>query len=448
MIISNEIKSERSISYLKKGVWLYFLLLIFEGALRKWVLPSLSDALLIVRDPVVLWMIYYSWKKNIIPQNVFLTSMIGLGALGIITALLFGHGNLFVALYGARIYLLHFPLIFIIGRVFDENDVIKMGKVLLYISIPMTVLIALQFYSPQSAWVNRGVGGDMEGAGFSGALGYYRPPGTFSFTMGTTLFYSCVAPLVFYFWFSSTKINKLLLILATIALVASIPLSISRGLFYSIVLSFLFVVTGLFFDTKKLNRLIFVVILLIALGVFLSNFEMFRTPVEVISTRFEQANEIEGGVSNSLVDRVFGYMFRAFTDSGDIPFFGYGMGMGTNVGSQLLVGDRVFLISEMEFGRLIGEMGLFIGTAMILVRLTFALRLSWLSIYKLRKGNLLPWLLLSVGLLNLVQGQWASPMNLGFSVLVLGLVLAIVSNKPLEKKTKSSSMKPTNNIKN
>ena len=31
-------------------VWAYFWLLLFEGALRKWLVPGLSSALLIVRD--------------------------------------------------------------------------------------------------------------------------------------------------------------------------------------------------------------------------------------------------------------------------------------------------------------------------------------------------------------------------------------------------------------
>ena len=40
--------------YLKIGIWIYFYLLIFEGALRKWFLPSLATPLLVVRDPVAL----------------------------------------------------------------------------------------------------------------------------------------------------------------------------------------------------------------------------------------------------------------------------------------------------------------------------------------------------------------------------------------------------------
>ena len=52
------------ISLIKKLIWLYFLLLLFEGALRKWFLPSLSQGLLIIRDPVVIWIYYIAYNKD------------------------------------------------------------------------------------------------------------------------------------------------------------------------------------------------------------------------------------------------------------------------------------------------------------------------------------------------------------------------------------------------
>ncbi|HEA23215.1 MAG TPA: hypothetical protein ENH87_20205, partial [Pricia antarctica] len=218
---------------LKYAIWLYFILLIFEGALRKWVLPGLSDALLIVRDPVAIYIIYRAWYYNLINRNSFIVAMTALTIMGLITALLFGHGNLFVALFGARVTLIHFPIIFIMGKVLDKNDILQFGKFVLWLSIPMVVLIAAQFYSPQSAWVNLGIGGG-ETEGFQGALGYYRPPGTFSFQVGNTLFFSLAAVFIVYFWTNNIKFNRIVLLLATLALLAAIPLSISRTLFYSV----------------------------------------------------------------------------------------------------------------------------------------------------------------------------------------------------------------------
>ena len=128
--------------------------------------------------------------------------------------------------------LLQFPLIFAIGKIFDREDVIKMGKAMLWLSLPMTVLICVQFYSPQSAWVNRGLGGDTAGGGFQGALDYFRPPGTFSFTTGVVSFYGLLAVYIFYFWLHSGMVRRIILIASTACLLAAIPLSISRSAFF------------------------------------------------------------------------------------------------------------------------------------------------------------------------------------------------------------------------
>ena len=43
--VSTELVSSE-LTLIKKLIWLYFLLLLFEGALRKWFLPGLSQGLL------------------------------------------------------------------------------------------------------------------------------------------------------------------------------------------------------------------------------------------------------------------------------------------------------------------------------------------------------------------------------------------------------------------
>ncbi|MCB4809213.1 hypothetical protein LG651_13220 [Tamlana sp. 62-3] len=423
-----------NIDILKKGIWLYFFLLIFEGALRKWVLPGLATPLLVVRDPVSLWLIYKCWKQNLLPFKVPVVLMTLLAALGIVTALVFGHGRLFIALYGARILVVHFPLMFVIKEIFDLQDVEKIGRIALWIAIPMVILIALQFYSPQSAWVNRGVGGDMEGAGFSGAMGYFRPPGTFSFTVGNVLFFNFVACFLIYFWISGAKINKLVLILATFALLGAIPFSISRTLIFSIGIAVVFAIVASANKPKFLIRIVFALIMIILIGFLLSNLEVFKTSMEATTARYDMANKTEGGASSALYHRFFGAMFKALSETNNLPFWGLGLGMGTNVGAKLLTGETMFLIAEWEWLRIIGEMGFVLGVFVILIRVVFSVELVFKSYKCMRIGNLLPWLLLSMGFMYLIQGQWAQPTILGFSTLLGGLILsASKSTKPNNK---------------
>src|SRR5205085_96821 len=90
------------------------------------------------------------------------------------------------------------------------------------------------FYSPQSAWINKAVGG-IETLGFTGGLGFFRPSGTFSFTNGLSAYYGLAAPFIFYFWLVGIKeIRKWLLITSTFALIIAIPISISRTLLFEV----------------------------------------------------------------------------------------------------------------------------------------------------------------------------------------------------------------------
>ena len=425
---SDSISKEASlINLLKKGIWLYFFLLIFEGALRKWFLPFLSTPLLIVRDPVAIWLIFICWKNNIIKANFYVLSITFITMISFAASLVFGHGSISVAVFGARILIIHFPVMFIIGKVFNIEDVIKMGKVMLVITIIMAILIGMQFYSPQFAWVNRGVGGDIDGAGFSGSDGYFRPSATFSFTTGNVLFFSMAACYIFYYWLAKNNVNRFILIAATVGLLAAIPLSISRTLMFSVGVTLIFTMVSVASKPKYLMRMLVFIILLTLILVILNTTEFFGTATQAFTNRFETASEIEGGVSNSLFERFFGGMIHAIS-GGDMPFFGYGLGMGTNAGSALLTGKVSFLIAEGEWLRLVGEMGFVLGVFILLIKVIFCADIFMKSYKSIRFDNILPWLLLSVGLLVILQGQWAQPTVLGFSTLLGGLILASSKN--------------------
>lgn len=416
---------------LKRGVWLYFYLLIFEGALRKWILPELANPLLIIRDPLAIWLLVMVFQHNVWKPNIYVVVMWMLTVMAFILTLLLGHGNIPVALYGFRITAIHFPILFIIGHVFNKEDVLKMGKILLVMNIAMTFLVAMQFFSPQSAWVNRGIGGEMEGSGFGGAAGFMRVPGTFSFTGGLTRFYSLAGAFIFYFWIgeNKVKISKWLLIVSSLAFLAAIPLSISRTVLFQVVLAFAFMLAISGTNIRIVKRMAGTVIAGFGLLMILSSFSFFETASMAFFQRFENASISEGGLEGTLIDRFLGGMYGAITDP-EASFWGLGLGMGTAVGSQILIGDRmVYLIAEGEWGRLIGEMGVLIGIAVILLRASLVVELLMKSWNSAKNANYLPWMLMSFGALSILQGQLAQPTNLGFTILIGGLVIASLKEK-------------------
>ncbi len=422
--------SERARARIRTGIWIYFLLLIFEGALRKWVLPSLAGPLLIVRDPLALWIVVAAWNRGYLDMKHYAVLVL-IGFIGIYTAFFLGHGNLIVAVFGARIFMLHIPLIFVIGKILNKQDLLKIARSVVIITIPMTMLIIVQFYSPQTAWVNIGVGGEG-GAGFSGAMNFYRPPGTFSFTNGNTLFYDLSACFVVYFWFNIKEINKIILIVSSIALVLAVPLSMSRGLLFQVIITLLFAVASILWKPKYLGGLVLAVLAVVGVLAALSFTPYFTTATAAFYSRFESANTIEGGIDGVFLDRFLGGMIEAISLSSRQPFFGYGIGMGTNVGSTLLSGGRYFLLSEGEWGRVIGELGPVFGLIVIFLRLKLALSILYRSLWKLKEGILMPWILASCGLLSVAQAGWAQPTSLGFCVLLTGLILASLNERKNE----------------
>ncbi|HEY6977149.1 MAG TPA: hypothetical protein VH396_12725 [Chitinophagaceae bacterium] len=413
---------------IKKGIWVYFLLLIFEGALRKWFLPGLATPLLIIRDPVALWILFISWKQRLLPLNPYVLILQLISIVGTYTAVFLGHGNIWVALFGARIFLIHFPLIFVIGQIFNRDDVVKMGRMILLISVFMTFLIALQYYSPQSAWINRGVAGDINGAGFSGVSGFYRPPGTFSFTIGTTLFYDLVGCLVLYFWFHQKEINSLILIISTISFIAAVPLTLSRGLSLQVGLSFLFSIAAILRKPQYILRMIIAITGAVVVIFLLSKTTFFETSTANLTNRFAIASNQEGGLGNILENRFLGGLIESLKQSLNLPFFGYGLGMGTNAGGFMLTGTHDFLISELEWGRIIGELGPIVGLIVIFLRLLLGANILMACYRKMTQGDFLPWMLLSFGLLLVTQGSWGQATSLGFSVFVSGLMIASLND--------------------
>jgi len=417
----------------RKMIWLYLWLLIFEGALRKWILPGLQQPLLLVRDPIAIYLVVVGLQRGWI-RSGYAKVMMAVGTISLFVTMIAGHQNLIVAIFGWRIYFFHFPMMFVMAKVLTRDDLMKMARFILYVSIPMTVLVVIQFYSPQSAWVNRGIGGDMEGAGFGGALGYFRPPGTFSFTSGYVGFQAVVGCLLLYYiTINSTlgkkdKLSQWLLVVMAGCYLVSVPTSISRTHFFQTVVFMIF----LFIAAMRSNRLKsrymrFLVIGAVAVCV-LSLTGLADTQVEAFSSRFESANEAEGGAEGVLGNRYAGSFLRGLFNF-DLPIFGYGIGLGTNFGARFLGGNMYSFgfNGEEEWSRVTGECGLLLGWIILLVRLFFSLDV-WRKAYRLlvKRMDLLSWMLSAGVLLRVVNGQWAIPTDLGFAILLGGFALTAV----------------------
>ena len=415
---------ERKIQLL---LWSYFWLLIFEGALRKWVVPGLSDPLLLVRDPICIAAIVLGWPYLMHGINqICIVILYSIAGLAMIFAMLFAHKDWFTALFGARIILLHFPLIFLFGAVFNLDDAWKFARALLLISIPMTVLIAFQFSLPQDHLVNIAPGG-VGSAGFSGALDKFRPPGTFSFISGLSNFYGLTAA-VFAGWITSgpKPIPKWIWLSAG-TIVFALPLSISRTLLFSYALVVGMAVFACLFAGKAIKNFLLGFAIVVVIAFSLSETPLFNEANEAFFARWEDATEVEGGhqgVIGVLDVRVLGVFKEGFDMVNETPLFGRGIGMGTNVGAMRVTGALDFLIAENEWGLVLGELGVFLGALYVSFRVFLAFYLLLLGFKNAFKGHTLPLIVSAIVFPALVLGQTAQPNNLGFIIFSAGLMFA------------------------
>jgi hypothetical protein len=423
-------------SSIRKAIWLFTILLLFENVFRRWIFPSANFFFLVIRDPIVIWVVFQGIRLKLL-KNVLPVFMMFLGIIAFITTMLAGHQNIVVALYGLRISFFYFPFIYICSNVISVRQILLIGKLLIVLLPPIVALTAVQFLSPQSAWVNIGAGGDG-GAGFDGGtLGYYRPPGIFSQISGLTDYYAVTFGFLLYFWSDKkaarqVKLSRLILVVATIAYLISIPVSISRTHFFQTGYILFFSALVIFRKPAIFMKVAFAVSLLITGGIILYSQQGSNIFVEAFLSRFTGANESQGGAFNDMVNRSFGWALRAINSS--VPFWGYGDGYFTNVGMMLMEGGtnreyydghiaQVVDATEMEWGRILCESGILLGSLIIFTRWLMAVQLFRKALKEIKIKHSLGWFLAPCAIYMLIILQVKAFYHLGFMALACVLAL-------------------------
>jgi len=409
--------------WLNRLVWTYFWLLIFEGALRKWIVPGLANPLLVIRDPVVILIYLVALGAGIFPRNILVIGTICLGVASTFASLIVqaqgGQGTLFITLYGLRTNFLHLPLVFLLPAIFTAPDFTKLGKWLLILAFPMAMLVALQFRSSPDSWINAGAGGSVGGQ-IEVGFGKIRPAGTFSYNTGLLAYVVLTAAYIL-----STQIRKgsphskpALAALPAVAIIVTVSGSRSTILSVGLILVGVLLIClrqPVFFGRAAKT--------FFAIGVAyfcLMFWREFRNGLVVHETRFVTG----GGLGHGIVFRLLGDLAAPFGAIADTPWLGRGLGMGTNAASGMLTGERAFLLAEGDWERAVRESGPILGFAFIGLRLAILCYLGHASIAALNRKNPVPALVFCAALPHLLNGQLGVPTTLGFTVFTGGLVLA------------------------
>lgn len=426
--------------YIKWAIWLYVFLLIFEGALRKWFLPGLANPLLLVRDPVVLFIYLMAVMGGVVPRSRFITVTGALLLASVVFSFLAGQTNLWVILYGIHTNYLHLPLIWIVAELLDREDLERLSLFMLLTTVVVSAVMVLQFESPANAWINRGVGGD-EGGQLYGAAGRNRSPSVFSFITGPMSFFPLAAA---FFFGALIKPHKgpwrlLLTTLTGLSIAVALPVSISRGTVIATLFVAAVFVIALFISGAIKGIWIRMTIVSVALIAALSFLPIFQTGSDAFMSRWDlAAEEVGGDEVADLTGRVTSIFYVPFRDLANAPFFGHGIGVGSSVGSQLLVGKRGFLLAEDEWDCIILELGPLLGLAFIALRIVLVVHLGLVAAKALKnRKDMMPTLIYAACAYLVLLGQWRQPTQLGFAVVGAGFLLAAAKREESSEDTEN-----------
>jgi hypothetical protein len=404
-------------NFLRQLVWNYFFLLLFEGALRKWILPSLSVELLLIRDPVVLLIYFQAIRQGLFFGGFLNNANYVLAVATILTATAFGYANFLVTIYGFLANNLQIPLIFLIPQILTRDDLLGMGKVLLWVAPPMALLVAFQFRSdPGSVW-NLGAMGTHYGT--------VRPTGTFSFSNGLAYYYALVAAFLFYGYIQAKTYNIWLLATVTAFTMLAAGCSGSRTFIVSIGLVLITSILCTVLRGRGGFGLIVATVVIAVLASVLSSLDFMSQATGQLEARFADAGAVEGG-SGGFFARYFSELFGAFEIIPDIPFFGYGLGSGTNGAGALYDYTQVsqdFPWVEDEWQRLVEECGPVFGLGLCAFRLLLTLHVARAAFRAFLRNNFLPAVLFAACGQIILNGQWGGAVPLGFAIFGAGLVL-------------------------
>lgn len=174
----------------RNSVKAVFILLVFEGALRKWVIPQASELIYFLKDIILLgaYLNFYglSSSKEKLPTQGggrIVSILIFIASIWcIFQAFNSSLGSPLVGIFGLRGYLIYIPLIWMIPYLFDSKDELyKFLRSHLLLTIPCGLIGIVQFFSPPDSFINAYANETVVGKATFGVTDFVRITGTFPY---------------------------------------------------------------------------------------------------------------------------------------------------------------------------------------------------------------------------------------------------------------------------
>jgi hypothetical protein len=238
-----------------------------------------------------------------------------------------------------------------------------------------------------------------------------------------------------------TIYNNWLMIASGAALAVGIFISGSKSSVVAVLLVVIALGVILIVRPRAVNRFGWTLVIVVVGALIVSRLPIFKEGFEILSDRFTSAAEVgDTTVVGGTIARVISDFTEGLKAMNTFPLFGYGIGIGTNVGGRILVGRPAILLGESEWTRVLAESGPILGLAFLLWRTLLVLQLGRWSFAALKQGNLLPILLFGSGFTVMLNGQFGQPTLLGFAVILNGLCLAATRPRVVDSPTTTLPM--------
>ncbi len=346
----------------KLSVKTVLVLVVIEGALRKWALPQASQLIYFLKDFVLIGA-YFAYFGKPRPTNRSAIKDGTIKGLAYLIAMwcfleIFNPnlGSPIIGIFGIRNYLLYIPLMWMIPTLFQsEEELDKFLRNYLLLLIPVGLLAIAQYFSPPDSPLNVYAADLEQQVAMSGDA--VRVTGTFSYLAGYAVYLGVCFTLLLPLMFRQQALIWRCLTIVEFYLIAITSLMTgSRGLMIFIVLQLIgyFGFKGFRNFSSLINSL--GKFLFPAIVGFVLVVTKFQTAINSFAVR---ANE-----SNDILPRITGTLTEPFKFFQHALFSGYGAGATFQANEvirsffHLPAGEYIPVYYEGETGRIALELGM------------------------------------------------------------------------------------------
>ena len=357
------------------------ILAVFEGALRKWVLPEFGQWIYFAKDLLLIGAYVGFWRPRGVrrqsqslwhPANGLLVAFSVLAVLELANPL---QPSLMLGLFGIKAYLIYVPLMYMVPFIFaDVQELRKFWYWYLILAVIPLILGVIQFGAPADSVLNRYAWNDEVASGIAtfSSSPRVRITGTFSYMAG----YTTYLMLIFLMATSSAvsedrKQVRYALYGVLGLLLVNLLMTGSRGPLLTLGAS-LVILLALTWHSRSFIRRHVIVAVCVALplvGLLASH--LFPEALTAFQERTQQNEDVQGRLADLLYNPIW-----ALAEAGP---FGYGLGSTHQARRFVISGDTDDNLppeAEGEWERIVLEAGP-VGFALVLLTRISVARQLW-----------------------------------------------------------------------